>query len=519
MRKLSMGLGVALGVTLAAGVVAAQKGRPGTVVTVYRRDAPAASAYNPYGYGGAGYGGYGGIEGGVAVQGRPLLDGGSFAVVTDRRSIELKAGANVLELPEVAAELDVASVLFRDATDPGGTAVLEQRFQHDLASVSHLLARYLGQPLTLVTDQGERKGTLLSFDDHEIVLGTEDPKAPVEIVQRGAHLRDIRFGAVPGGLVTRPTLFFRVDARRAGAHLVEVTYQTGGMSWSADYTAVLGADEKKVDLSGWLTVANHAGARFADAQLRLVAVSGGRPALAMQPAYNPDGSPASPSTARRVEYRYELPRPVTLEPKATQQLELLPPSAVGGGRILVYDALPQFADPYTYYPGAYPNMDQNAATYVPVMTQPEAYLEIENSKKGGLGMELPAGRVRVYKRDAGGVVELVGENVVDHTARDGALRIRLGASQDAEGSRKQVDFVIDEQARTIRETVEVRVKNRKKQAVEVLVTERMFRWNQWTIENESVPGTPAGDGKSASFRLKVPAGGEQTLTYTVKYQW
>ena len=54
-------------------------------------------------------------------------------------------------------------------------------------------------------------------------------------------------------------------ADRSGKQDVEVTYLTGGMAWQADYVLLLGADDKLLDLDGWISLNNTSGATFRDA--------------------------------------------------------------------------------------------------------------------------------------------------------------------------------------------------------------------------------------------------------------
>src|SRR5262249_10306903 len=85
----------------------------------------------------------------------------------------------------------------------------------------------------------------------------------------------IRFPELPGGLDTRPTLVWDINSPRAGDQRTRVTYQTGGITWGADYNLILneGKDTNSgvLDLSAWVSIINQSGATYSNARLKLVA--------------------------------------------------------------------------------------------------------------------------------------------------------------------------------------------------------------------------------------------------------
>jgi hypothetical protein len=69
----------------------------------------------------------------------------------------------------------------------------------------------------------------------------------------------IVYDGVPANLRDRPTLVSDLDAARAGAQTLELSYLTGGLSWKADYVAELNAADNALDLNGWVTLTNTSG--------------------------------------------------------------------------------------------------------------------------------------------------------------------------------------------------------------------------------------------------------------------
>jgi hypothetical protein len=62
-------------------------------------------------------------------------------------------------------------------------------------------------------------------------------------------------------------------------------------------------------------------------------------------------------------------------------------------------------------------------------------LKLANASSNQMGIPLPAGRMRVYKPGPDGVAEFIGEDVIDHTAKDEAVTVRMGKAFDIVGTR------------------------------------------------------------------------------------
>jgi len=142
-------------------------------------------------------------------------------------------------------------------------------------------------------------------------------------------------------------------------------------------------------------------------------------------------------------------------------------------------------------------------------------LEFINSKKSGLGIPLPKGKIRVYKEDTDGALEFIGEDQIDHTPSDEKVRIFLGNAFDLVGERiKKSSKKVSARARE--ESYEISLRNHKKEAVEILVVEHLY--GDWNITGRSHTFRKK-DARTAEFKIPVPANGETTLTYTVVFQW
>lgn len=436
-----------------------------------------------------------------------------IALVRDVRSFALKPGVNEVRFGDVAARIDPTSVHVRSGTDPAGTGVLEQNYEYDVVGSAKLLQKYVDQEIELVTGDGtQHRGTLLSGAD-DIVL--QDDSGGVTAVRR-EQVREFSFPALPEGLITRPTLVWLLDVQKSGNQRVEVTYMTGGIDWHADYVVQLNEDDTALDLDGWVTLDNQSGATYREARLKLVAgdVNVVRDQVARGEFVEKEAAApaAEPAVVERefFEYHlYDIQRPVTVRDNQTKQIEFTRATGVPAEKFFVYDGAPHLG----FY--GYAVSDPGYGT----VSNPDVniYLQIPNEEDAGLGIPLPAGRLRVYKADLDGSLQFVGEDQIDHTPRDENVRLRLGNAFDIVGERRQTDFrKIGRDV--VEESYEITVRNHKDERVEVRVVEHLFRWSEWEIVNESAGHTKL-DQATVEWRLPVPADGEATVTYTVRYSF
>jgi len=320
----------------------------------------------------------------------------------------------------------------------------------------------------------------------------------------------IVFDGVPTNLRDRPTLVTDLVNRRAGPQDLELSYLTGGLAWKADYVAELNADDSGLDLNGWVTLTNRSGTAYANAKLQLVAgdvnrvrdemvraKGEGRMALAA-------AAPAEPMSQEALfEYHlYTLNRPTTLADNQTKQVALLGATGVP----VTKELLVQGAD--YYYRSSVGDIGQKLKAGV--------YVEFANKETSHLGMPLPKGVVRVYKRDSAGNAQFVGEDRIDHTAKNETVRLRLGEAFDVTADKKQTDFRRREPANkasyVMESAYEIVLRNAKPEAVTVTVREPVP--GDWQVLEENQPHKKVAAG-TAEWRIKVPAEGSTTLKYRV----
>ncbi|MCL2145485.1 MAG: DUF4139 domain-containing protein [Endomicrobia bacterium] len=421
------------------------------------------------------------------------------ALVKEIREVSVKQGVQVIEFDNVASQIDPTSVLPKFLSDAGEVSkikVLEQNFDYDLVSTDKLLTKYIGKDIEIErTGEDKRsklKGTLLSVSGG-LVVQTSDK---IVIKPQG----EVSLSKLPEGLRLKPTLVWLVASEVSGNKKMEVSYQTGGISWNADYVLVTNEKDTMADITGWVTINNMSGAAYENAKLKLIAGDVNMVAPRMLAAvarmkYDMDAekAAAAPSFQEKsfFEYHmYELQRKSTIKNNEIKQIEFTTARNVPIQKVFTY------------------NGSQNG-------TKVTINLDFKNSKENNLGIPLPKGRVRVSKYD-GDSMEFIGEDNIDHTAKDAKLSIYTGNAFDITGERKQTNY--KSASRSAEESYSITVKNSKDTAVDVNIVEPMHRWNEWKIIESSAKFNKK-DSRIAEVLINVPANSEKTVTYTVKYTW
>jgi hypothetical protein len=439
-----------------------------------------------------------------------------YAIVRHDRSYDIEKGPHTLRVTDVAALIDPTTVTFSSLDKPG-TRVLEQSFQFDLVSQARLLQRYLGQRVTVEQPRGDQvdlaEGILLGVGDG-LTLQMDDGS-----VQAIRSYGNIRFSQLPGGLITKPTLEWMLDSPARGSQETRISYETRGMTWWTDYNIIY--DESadcSMDVSAWVSIINQSGAGYDDAKLKLIAGDVNR-AERKQPrrdvVYKMAMAEESTGFVEKsfFEYHlYTLGRRTSLPDKSTKQIQLMPTAqGIQCEKELVF--APTLNMPYygsqqlNQEYGRHGNGDVNV------------YLRFSNEKSQQLGIPLPAGRIRVNQLDpADGSLEFIGEDVIDHTPRNEDVLIEMGNAFDVVGERKQTDFRVDTRTRDLWETFEIRLRNHKDEAVELVVLENLYRAANWKIENPSQQERKENSNR-IRFDVNVPSEGESVIRYTAHYTW
>lgn len=461
----------------------------------------------------------------------------NLCLVREERPISLPRGLARLVVPDIPATIDGTSLHFVSLTDAGAIRVLEQSYQYDLVHQAKLLERYLGKTVEWIrvepsTDkeytvsgkllatgfvqQPQYGGGAPSFLSTGGMIAEVNGKIEVNPVGR------LVLPALPQGLILKPQLEWLVNNTREGSQRTEMSYLAGQLSWVCNYVALLSADDGRLDLTGWVTIMNSSGTSFENAGLKLVAgdvnivrerlAAGTRMQKALAVA---EAADQQFQQTELLEYKlYTLQRKTDILNNETKQIELTSGKNVASQKVFIYDGL---ADQWRYWMNNYSYRSQGSFGQA---SNPKVgvFVTFRNEEKSGLGIPLPKGKIRVYKRDDDGKEQFVGEDEIDHTPKDEEIRLYLGNAFDIVGERAQKDFKSYANGRVIEETIEVKVRNHKKESVDVLVYEHPWRWSQWEIVNSTVDWTKV-DQSTLKFPVRIGRDGEKVVRYTIRYSW
>ena len=452
----------------------------------------------------------------------------NFAVVRDTVPLDLKAGANAVRYAGATAQVEPDSVILRDPAGKHLLQILEQNYRNDPVSEPLLLSLFEGktidfQNLRLKDNTQTRELVAGTIVRSGYVPGGEAQSPIIEVNGKlqftlpGQPL----FPSLGDDTVLKPAFNWLLQTDKPGAFNAEVGYVTGGFDWSASYNLVSPEKGDLCDLVGWITMNNTSGKTFENARIKLLAgdVNKIQPPMPMggarmyKAAMMMDAAPAPAAVSEKAfdEFHlYSIARPTTLHDRETKQVEFVHAEKMYAPTIYVYDG----AEGYRFYGLNYDrNYGQSENKKIIVQR------EFKNAETNQLGIALPAGKLRFYRRDTDGQLQFVGENTIDHTPRNETVRVTTGNSFDLVGERKQTDFHMDKADKWIDETFEIKLRNRKKtDAVEIRVVEHLYRWSNWNVTAKSDEFTKK-DAQTIEFRVPVKPDEEKVLTYTVHYSW
>ncbi len=420
---------------------------------------------------------------------------GNLGVIRDTRTLEFQKGLGSVSFVDVPALIDATSVGFKVVDKGKEVVILEQNYAYDLVSPEKIYKKYIDKEIDVIDKEGKIfSGALLSYSGGSLVL--RDKAGKIQMIQMG-QVTNADFPELPDGLITRPTLFWLYSSDFSGTARCDVSYQTSGLNWTAEYVGVLSADETSLNLNGWASITNNSGATYNDATLKLVAgdihratppapIRGGREKMVMS-MEAPDMD-ASFQEKEFFEYHlYTLPRKATLANSEIKQISLFEPASTSVKKEFYFEP------------------DKNAEKI-------RVALKFLNSEKTGLGMPMPAGRTRVFQADDDGSMVLLGEDRIDHTPRNEDVKLTIGYAFDIAAEFQVADFSrISERAEENNYKIELR--NRKKEDVTIIVEKKLY--GDWEMRTSNFQHTKK-DAQTVLFEIPVKADSVSSLEFRVR---
>jgi hypothetical protein len=439
---------------------------------------------------------------------------GGYAVVRETLPIDLKSGINQVTFAGATAQVEADSVILRDIAGKAEFQILEQSYRNDPVSQAMLLSLFEGKTLEfnrreankpdrVVVGKVVRSGFVPGGNFVEPIIEVDGklqfslPGEPV-------------FPSLGTDNVLKPTLNWKLNSASSGKIDAEVAYLSRGFSWEASYNVIAEEKGDTVDIVGWVTMNNQSGMVFDGAKIKLMAgdvnrleprgpqpfggAGKGRAMMAM--------AADAVVTERAFDefHLYTLGNPVTLRDKETKQVEFVRATGVKADRIYVFEGSAHYGRPQTD----------------PIKVQ--VYREFKNTEANRLGIALPKGKVRFYSQDTDRQLEFIGEDEVDHTPKNEKVRVFVGNSFDLVGEHRMTDSRSDGANRVEIHSFEIKLRNRKKEPVEIIAIEERTHGGNWTLTAQSQPHVKR-NADSFEFRVPLQPDEEKVVTYTIRYTW
>lgn len=434
----------------------------------------------------------------------------NLALVKDQRKISLSKGLNSLAFRDVSSRIRPETALLRSLNHAGSLSLLEQNFDFDLLTPAKMLEKYVGKQVGIIKThprtgkETQIEATVLSVNNG-VVLKIGDR------IETGVPGR-IVFDKVPANLRDRPTLVMQLNNEaRSTKQDVELSYLTGGLAWKADYVAELSKDDSHINLKGWVTLNNTSGTTYKNAKLQLVAGDVNRAPVEQEypMAVLESSAPRKYARAGKMKqeslfeyHMYSLGRPTTVANNQTKQVSLLSAAKVPVKKEFLLKGRDY------YYRSSYGDIGQKLKVGV--------FVEFKNKESHGLGIPVPKGVVRVYKKDMSGNAQFIGEDRIDHTPKNEKTKLKLGDAFDITARKKQTRFrkrnASGKYNYAFETSFEVELKNAKSEAVTVKIQEPVP--GDWKMLSSTHKYNRAAAG-TAEWNVKVPAEGKTLLKYRV----
>ena len=451
-----------------------------------------------------------------------------FAVVRSTVPLDLKKGINEVSFSGATAWLEPRSVILRDPAGRQRLRIIEQNYRGGVLTERRMLRMNEGKTIQFLDTIGGQRQRV----EGRIVRAGSESQGYAPIIE----VADKVLFKLPGkplfpkldeDALLRPLLHWLIGTDQAGKLDAELYYISGGLSWEADYNVIAPEESDEIELVGWITMSNTSGRTFTDATIKLMA---GDVSKKEKEEYRPqfdlnsalvDGDGVEPEpvvTEKRFDeyHLYTVSRPTTLLDRETKQVEFCRASGVESTRLYVYDGVVIDEDRYDFWGDD--DLRERSSYGTGSQSKVRIIREFKNSDNNHLGIPLPKGRVRVYGRDDDGQLYFVGENDIGHTPRDETVRIETGNAFDLVGERVRSHFQVNREAKFVRESFAIKLRNHKDKAVEIRVVEHLYRWTNWQIKDNS-DDFEKTDSRTIQMTVQVEPNEEKVITYTAHYTW
>ena len=426
------------------------------------------------------------------------ISNSNMGLIREKRELNLQKGVQNYNLTDIPSDIIPSSVLIESAEH--AFEVLEQNYEYDLINSDKTLAKSLDKEIWVISPNDKPvSGRLLSFSDYNIMLLGQDNQ--LTILNRNDKQKILLKDFAKDGknFITKPTLVWKLKAKKGGRQQAHISYLSRGLNWRADYVALLNDKASEIKLAAWVTVTNNSGRTYKNAKLKLMAgemniVSNNenryrtKSALRMPMAVEDESGFSEKSF---FEYHlYSLVRQTDIGNNQIKQIQLFPETSA------------KIVKKYRI------NSYQSDKTAIVVI--------LNNSKENNLGMALPAGIIRLYKKD-GADLEFIGENRIKHTPKDEKIDIEIGKAFDIASERNVLSSERPTK-RSLSQEISYKLRNHKKEAVDIEVFEQINPYQQVKLLSSNIKLSEK-TAKYLKFIVHVKADEEKELRFKYITNW
>jgi len=382
----------------------------------------------------------------------------------------------------------------------GNKKIISQRLNNNIFSSEKYFISNLGSIVEIYLKNGKSvDGTLVEFNSKSVTIQGRSwikmiPRDELAMVSVKDKVKDVQF---------RPKLEWGIKGATSEFIRGSLLYMTGGITWKAVYRLITSSNGESARLVSEALVSNDTDLDFVDSQLKLV-----------------EGDLNKASVQRPVKYASHLVQGMRVQEESIN-------NNVGEVPLGDYYVYP-IADNISLTQGEmmtltlYPERDISfRRTYIfenrerQKKEEPlEVEIEIANTEENNLSIPLPAGRVEIYLNTPKGNVEFIGEDNIRQTPKGEKAKIIAGRAFDVIGKRKVVDY--DRQRKSEEASIEIEVKNKKREAIEVKIIEHIN--GDWVIKNTNKQYIKEDVG-TIYFPISIPADDSEIILYTYKKEW
>ncbi|MGC9337484.1 MAG: DUF4139 domain-containing protein [Candidatus Cloacimonadia bacterium] len=421
----------------------------------------------------------------------------NFATVRVPLVLSLQKGINQYSLADIPSAIEPTSVHLTPGRKSDKVIITMQNFEYDLANTNKILNKYLDQKIEVITKNNAlHSGILKAFDATNIIIQQENASGITMVNQE--EIQNINLERMPENFYTKPTLNWELLSNREGNFDVKLSYITRNISWNAQYVGVLSEDEKMLNLASWISLDNRSGKAYQDVNLKLMAgevhlAPGYRPPVYTEEMRMVSDKGGAPEVVEERFFEYHLytvkERTLDINNNQQKQLSLFDPTEVNVKKV------------YTYNCNSEGDVDVS--------------IKFQNTKENGLGIPLPAGRVRIFKKYSETDEEFIGEDTIDHIPEDEEVTLKVGTAFDIKAD---CTTTLSERPTkdTRRESYKIEIRNRKDEDINVEVLKYLGR--NWEVERTDKEYEKK-DAFTVKFDVSVPAKQTTEFSFTVLYKY